>query len=136
MWLGRPCRCPMRFKKLHFYPRGKKIFFKTYFSLTWHYYACYYPPLEEDMDLCFNKFESPLHKDTLCQVWLKLAKWFLRTRRVLKNHFANFNVFSLCGYYLPLKNSMALNLNKINLKSLYPRILCVMFGWNWPSGSG
>ena len=113
MWLGRPCRCPMRFKKLHFSPRGKKDFFKTFFSLIWHSLIslfCYHPPLEEDVTLCFNKFESPLHKDTLCQFWLKLAKWFLRTRlsKVV-------NVFSLCGYYLPLKNSMALNLNKFEI---------------------
>ena len=27
-------------------------------------------------------------------------------------------------------------LNWTNLNSLYPRLLCVMFGWNWPSGSG
>ena len=35
--------------------------------------------------------------------------------------------FSLGGYYLRLKKCMALNLNKFE---------CVMFGRNWPSGSG
>ena len=108
MSLGRPCS--MRFKKLHFAHRGKNIFFKNNISLTWHILIslfCYYPPLKEDVTLHFNIFESPLYKDTLCQVWLKLAKWFLR-RRFLKV----VNVFSLCGYYLPLKKCMALNLNK------------------------
>mgnify|MGYP003691677181 CR=1 FL=1 len=110
MWLGRPCRCPMRFKKLHFAPRGKNIFLKNNISLTWHSLVslfCYYPPLKEDLTLHFNIFESPLYKDTLCQVWLKLAKWFLRRR-----FFKDINVFSLCGYCLPLKKGMALNLNK------------------------
>ena len=40
--------------------------------------------------LNLNKLESPLPKDALCQVWLKLAQWFWRRR------FLNFiNVFSL-----------------------------------------
>ena len=44
------------------------------------------------------KVESPFPKDTLCQVWLKLAQWFLRRR------FLNFvNVFSLYRYYLPFE---------------------------------
>ena len=110
MWLGRPCRCPMRFKKLHCSPGVKNRIFKNNISLTWHSLIslfCYYPSLKEDVTLHFNTFESPLHNDTLCQVWLKLAKWFLR-RRFLKV----VNEFSLCGYYLPLKKCMALYLNK------------------------
>ena len=48
----------------------------------------------------FDDFPSP--KDTLCQVWLKLAMWFLR--RFLKL----VNVFSLIRYYLPLVKGMAI----------------------------
>ena len=110
MWLSRPCRYPMRLKKLHLPPGLTNRFLKKNISLTWHSLIslfCYYPPLKEDVTLHFNIFESPLYKDTLCQVWLNLAKWFLR-RRFLKV----VNVFSLCGYYLPLKKCMALNLNK------------------------
>ena len=86
MWLGRPCRCPMRFKKLHCSPRGKKKEFLK-ISLTWHSLIslfCYYPSLKEDVTLYFNISEFPLHNDTLCQVWLKLAKWFWRRRKCEK----------------------------------------------------
>ena len=111
----------------------------------------------------FNyNWTPPLPNDALCQVWLKLAKWFF-SRRFLND----VNELSLCGYYLPLEKCMALKLAKWFLSSrflngvneiplcgyylrlkkclalkfhksdyLYPRILCVMFGWNWPSGSG
>ena len=41
---------------------------------------CNYLTVEEGMALCLNKLESPSPKDALCQVWLKLAKWFLRRR--------------------------------------------------------
>ena len=37
-------------------------------------------PLEKGRALYLNKFESPSPKDALCQVWLKLAKWFWRRR--------------------------------------------------------
>ena len=36
--------------------------------------------LEKSVALHFNKLEYPLHKEALCQVWLKLAKWPLRRR--------------------------------------------------------
>ena len=36
--------------------------------------------LEKDMALHLNKLESLSPKDVLCQVWLKLAQWFLRRR--------------------------------------------------------
>jgi hypothetical protein len=38
----------------------------------------YYLPLEKDVPLHLNKLESPPPKNYLCQVWLKLAKWFWR----------------------------------------------------------
>ena len=40
----------------------------------------YYLPLEKGGALQLNKLESPLPKDALCQVWLKLAQWFWRRR--------------------------------------------------------
>ena len=104
----------------------------------------------------------PLPNDTLYQVWLKLAKWFFSRRFLndvnelslcgyylplekcmalklakwfLSSRFLNgVNEIPLCGYYLRLKKCMALKFHKSDY--LYPRILCVMFGWNWPSGSG
>ena len=41
-------------------------------------YFCNYLPLEKGRILHLNKLESPLLKDALCQVWLKLAQWFWR----------------------------------------------------------
>ena len=41
---------------------------------------CNYLPLEKGVALYLNKLESPSPKDALCQVWLKLASWFLRRR--------------------------------------------------------
>ena len=39
-----------------------------------------YLPLKKGGALHLNKLESSLPKDTLCQVWLILATWFLRGR--------------------------------------------------------
>ena len=50
----------------------------------------YYLPLEKGGALNLNKLEFPFPKNALCQVWLKLVLWFLRT------WFLKFvNVFSL-----------------------------------------
>ena len=56
-------------------------------------------PLEKGGALHLNILESPLAKDTLCQVWMKLAQWFWR-RSFLKF----VNVFSLFRNYLPLES--------------------------------
>ena len=65
------------------------------------------------MVLHFNILESPSPKDTLCQVWLKLA-------RKLWRRFLNFvNVYSLIRNNLPLENGRVLHLNKI--ESLSPK---------------
>ena len=76
----------------------------------------------------FLETQIPFTKNVLCQVLLKFAQWFLRRR------FLNFvNVFSLFRDHLPLEKGVALHFDK--LESLYPRILCAKFGWNWPSDS-
>ena len=86
-----------------FCPRGKKVIFKKITFLgSLNFLFCYYSPLQEDVTL----YESSLHR-ILCQFWLKLVIWFL-SNRFLKA----VNVFSLCGYCLPLKKCMPLNLNK------------------------
>ena len=41
---------------------------------------CNYLPLVKGVALYSKKLESPSPKDALCQVWLKLALWFLRRR--------------------------------------------------------
>ena len=71
-----------------------------------------YLPLEKGVTLHLNKLESPLPKDALCQVWLKLTQCLWRRR------FLNVvNVFSLFRYYLPLEKSRALHLNKLESPS-------------------
>jgi hypothetical protein len=40
---------------------------------------CYYLPLEKGDPLHLNKLETPPPKNDMCQVWLKLAKWFRRS---------------------------------------------------------
>ena len=57
-------------------------------------------PLEKIGDLYLNKLESPSLKVALCQVWLKLAQWFLRRR------FLNF-VFSLFRNYQKLTRAFS-----------------------------
>ena len=52
---------------------GDFLILSLYFSLF-----CNYLPLEKNAALHLNKLESPLPKDALCQVWLKLAQWFWR----------------------------------------------------------
>jgi hypothetical protein len=58
-------------------------------------YFCDYLSFEEDLALKLNNLESPLPKDNLYQVWLKLACWFWRS------FFFNINTgtygFSYCG---------------------------------------
>jgi hypothetical protein len=44
------------------------------------FYSCYYLPWGKGVHHLYN-FESPLPKDDLFQVWLKLAKRFWRRRK-------------------------------------------------------
>ena len=44
-------------------------------------FLCFYLPLVKDGSLHLNKLESPLPKDALYQVWLKLVQCFWRRRR-------------------------------------------------------
>ena len=89
----------------------------------------YYLPLEKGGALHLNKLESPLPKDVLCQVWLKLAQWFWRRRLFISSMYFHY----LCNY-LPLEKAGPFIWT--NLNPLHPRMLCAKFGWNWPSGSG
>ena len=70
------------------------------------YFFFYYLSLEKDMAQTWIPFTT---KDALCQILLKLARWFWRRR------FLNFDkVFSLFCYYLSLEKGVALHLNKSN----------------------
>ena len=69
---------------------------------------CYYLPIVNGVALHLQQIESPLPKDALCQVWLKLVLWFCR-------RFLNVvNVFLLFHYYLPMEKGMAFHSNKLD----------------------
>jgi hypothetical protein len=55
-----------------------EIFLKIFsVFLLFRYYLSY----EKGYPFCLNKLESLSPKDDLCQVWLKLAQWFWRSRK-------------------------------------------------------
>ena len=89
----------------------------------------YYLPLEKGMAFYLNKLESPLPKDALCQVWLKLVKWFWSRR--FFNIFNNYYIFAIIS---PGKRASPFIWRILN--PLHARMLCAKFGWNYPSGSG
>ena len=79
--------------------------------------------------LHLNKLESPLPKDALCQVWLKLASWLLRRK------FLNLvNLFSPFRNHLLLEKSVALHSKKLE-SSLPKNALCQVWlklaKWYW-----
>ena len=55
----------------------KKIFKYLQYNFT---FSLLSPLFEKGVALYLNNFESPPPKDALCQVWLKLAKWYWRKR--------------------------------------------------------
>ena len=65
--------CKIWFKLTQWFWRRILLNFINVFSLSHNYL-----PLENSDTLHLNKLESPSPKDDLCQVWLKLVKWFLR----------------------------------------------------------
>ena len=82
----------------------KKIFnFINIFSLFRNYL-----PMEKGGAHHLIKLESPLPEDALCQIWLKLARLFLRRRS-----FNFVKVFSLFRNYLSMEKGGALHLNKL-----------------------
>ena len=87
--------------------RRRTLNFVILFSLIRNYLS-----LEKGGVFHLNKLKSPSPKDALCQVWLKLAKWFWIRR------FFNFvNVFSLFRNFLPFEKGGALHLNKLESPS-------------------
>ena len=77
-------------------------------SMYFNYFVITYLPLVRGLALHLNKLESPLPRNALCQVWLKLAQWFWR------RNFQKFViVFSQFRNYLPLEKGRALHLDKL-----------------------
>mgnify|MGYP003692070963 CR=1 FL=1 len=83
-------------------------------------------PWERAAALYLNKLESPSPENALCQVWLKLAKWFWRRR-----YFNFVNVFSLFRNYLPLEEGRALHLNKTESKDGLCQVWLKLAQWFW-----
>ena len=81
------------------------------------------------MVLHLNKFECPSPEDAFCQIWLKLAQWFL-IRRILN--------FAKVFYYFiiisPWKNAGSFICRSLNF--LHSRMLWTTFVWYSLSGSG
>ena len=60
---------------------GPMVLEKRFFNfLNVSLLFCNYLPLEKGESLHLKKLETPSPKGALCQVWLKLAKWFWRIR--------------------------------------------------------
>ena len=86
------------------------LYFINVFSLFRNYLL-----LKKGVALYFKKLDFPSHKDAFCEVWLKLAMWYLR-RRISLNYD---NVFLLFCNHIPLENCTVIYLNK--LESLSPK---------------
>jgi hypothetical protein len=69
-------------------------------------------PLGEGLSLSLNKLIFHISKNYFCQVWLKLAQWFYRSRFL--NDPTPFLHF--CDY-LPFEEDLALYLNKLEFHS-------------------
>ena len=92
---------------------GRQVLERKIFKLVnvfslFHYYL----PLEKGMALYLNKHELPSPKDTLCQVWMKLAHFFWRRRFFRIGQY----IFTIHNY-LPMEKSRVLHLNKPELAS-------------------
>ena len=68
--------CQLWLKLAQFLRKRRFLNFVNVFSLFRNYL-----PFEKGRAIHLNKFESPSPKDALCEVWLKLAQWFLRRSR-------------------------------------------------------
>ena len=86
---------------------------------------CNYLPLDKGTALHLNKLESPLPKDALCQVSLKLALWIWRWI------FLNFINVYFCNFVIISPWIRTRPFIWTNLNPLYPRMPWAKFGWNW-----
>jgi hypothetical protein len=64
---------------------GQLVLEKIFFNFSVFLLFCDYFSLEKSNSFHLNNSESPPPKDDLCQVWLKLAKWFWRRRQKCKS---------------------------------------------------
>jgi hypothetical protein len=94
LWLSLLCRRSGPLLKKVVFPLPKDDLYQVWLNLAHWFWRrnflkifsvfllfCFYLPLEKRVPLHLNTLESPLSKDNLCQVWLKLALWFWRSSR-------------------------------------------------------
>ena len=75
----------------------RRRFLKVGFLLLFSNYL----PFGKDMALHLNKLESPLSRDALCQVWLKMAQCFYRGRFLKVFIYSYFPIISDLGRAWP-----------------------------------
>jgi hypothetical protein len=98
----------------------KKIF---HFFQSIFFLFCYYLPLERGNPLCLNKRGIIPPKDDLCQVSLKLAKWFWR--RFLNDPIP----FLYFCDYLPFEEDLSLYVNNVEFPSSKDNLYHVWLNW-------
>ena len=92
---------------------------------------CLFPylPLQKGMAVFLNKIEFLFHKDTLCQVWLKLTQCFLRSFFLIYFHY-----FVIITSW---KKGRGASVNKLEIPLPNElKMLWAMFRWNWSCASG
>ena len=88
-------------------------------------------PLERRCDPSFQHILVPFTQGYYVTSLVEIGQVVVLEKKFLKV----VNDFLYVAIISPLKKN-AWPFIRTNLNSLYPRILCVMFGWNWPRGSG
>ena len=73
---GKDALCQVLLKLAQWFWRRSILILINVFSIFLNYL-----PFEKGVALHLNTLEIPLSKGALCQVWLKLAQWFWRTRK-------------------------------------------------------
>ena len=71
----------------------------------------------------WTNLKSPITKDALCQAWF-LRRRFLNFVNVFSNYFRIIFPWKMASPFICRGSH-----------SLYPRMLCAKFGWNWLNGS-
>ena len=118
--------CQIWLKLAQWFWRRRFFNFVNVFSLFPNYFL-----LEKDGTLHLNKLGFPSTKETLCQVWLKLAQWFYSTE---EDFLISSMYFGYFCEYRPLEKGRALHLNKLESpspKDALCKIWLKLAQWFW-----
>ena len=117
--------CQVWMKSAQRFWRWRFFNFVNLFSLF-----CNYLPLGKGVALHLNKLESPFSHECSVPSLDEIGPAVLE-KKIFK--FRQY-VFAFFVIISPWKRAWPLIWT--NLNSLYPKMICVKFGWNWLSGSG